>query len=135
MSPTIEFDGHKLLDGGICDPIPISKAILDGMLKNVIILTRDEFYRKGSFKYGRLAKKIYNKNLSDVLSIRHKNYNDTLEFIEQLEVEKKAFVIRPSVPLKISKFERNQYKLEEAYNAGYMDAMNKYKSLMEWLCN
>lgn len=133
LSSSVEFNGKRLLDGGICDPIPIKKAEKDGMLRNVIILTRDEFYRKKQFKYGGIARKIYNEKISDVLMSRHKNYNDTLDYINQLQADNKAFVIRPSEPLNIDKFERNQYKLEKAYYAGYKDASMNYNELLNWM--
>jgi predicted patatin/cPLA2 family phospholipase len=35
-----------MVDGGVCDAIPIRHAIDDGFRKNVIILTRNKGYRK-----------------------------------------------------------------------------------------
>ncbi|MBP2034029.1 putative patatin/cPLA2 family phospholipase [Clostridium algifaecis] len=133
ISPSVEFNGIRLLDGGICDPIPIKKSENDGMLRNVIILTRDKFYRKKPFKYAGVTRKIYNQKFSYALSNRHKKYNDTLDYIEQLQVDKKAFIIRPSKPLNIDRFERNQSKLEKAYNIGYEDALYMYRDLLKWM--
>lgn len=113
--------------------ISISLMSIDGMLRNVIVLTRNKYYRKKPFKFGRLARKIYNEKISDVLMNRHKVYNDTLDYINQLQTDNKAFVIRPSEPLNIDKFERNQYKLERAYYAGYKDASINYKTLLNWM--
>ena len=36
----VEVDGHKLLDGGITDAIPLKKMLSLGYEKNVVILTR-----------------------------------------------------------------------------------------------
>nr|MDA8227721.1 patatin family protein [Desulfitobacterium hafniense] len=61
LSRTVDFEGFKLLDGGISDPIPIKKSIQDGNNKNIVILTRNESYRKKPFKQEWLAKRFYPK--------------------------------------------------------------------------
>ena len=42
VSPMVKFQGMRLLDGGIADPIPIQKSIDDGNKKHVIIMTRNQ---------------------------------------------------------------------------------------------
>ena len=44
--PVIELNGNGYYDGGICDPIPVRKAIADGHDKLLIVLTRPASYRK-----------------------------------------------------------------------------------------
>lgn len=46
FAPVVTIGGHKLLDGAIVEPIPISKSIADGYQKFVIVLTRNAGYRK-----------------------------------------------------------------------------------------
>ena len=46
VCPISYVDGEPMLDGGICDAIPIRKAIADGFDRNVVILTRNKGYRK-----------------------------------------------------------------------------------------
>lgn len=41
FAPVVTIGGHKLLDGAIVEPIPISKSIADGYQKFVIVLTRN----------------------------------------------------------------------------------------------
>ena len=48
--PAIEINNDFYYDGGLCDPIPIKKAIKDGNEKHLIILTRPKEYRKESGK-------------------------------------------------------------------------------------
>ncbi|TCS84467.1 patatin-like phospholipase family protein [Tepidibacillus fermentans] len=136
-APTVHIDGYTLLDGGIADPIPIRKSIKDGNLKNVIVLTRNRGYRKRPFKYKWLAKRKYPRyqGLIDAMVNRHQVYNETLDFIKQLEEEKKAFVIRPSQPLSVKRTEKDQKKLEELYHQGYEDAKKSYIHLKRWIEN
>ena len=46
MCPITYVDNIPMVDGGVCDPIPVKKAISDGYSKNVIVLTRNKGYRK-----------------------------------------------------------------------------------------
>ena len=46
LCPITYVDGIPMVDGGVCDAIPIRRAIADGFSKNVIILTRNKGYRK-----------------------------------------------------------------------------------------
>ena len=48
LSPPVEIEGRRYLDGGVSDPIPIERSIIDGNSRNVVVLTRNEGYRKGA---------------------------------------------------------------------------------------
>ena len=88
VCPISYVDGEPMLDGGICDAIPIRKAIADGFDRNVVIL-------------------------------KNKRYNETLDFLEQLEREKKVILIRPEKPLEVDRIEQDVTKLTDLYNQGY----------------
>jgi predicted patatin/cPLA2 family phospholipase len=137
ISPIINFKGYELLDGGISDSIPITKSIEDGNAKNIIILTRNKEYRKSPIKHISLLKLKYKKypSLIKTMTDRYKNYNKTLEYVEQLESEGKVIVIRPSEELKVGRLERDPKKLQELFENGYEDAKNNYEKIMEFLSN
>ena len=40
-----------MLDGGVCDSIPVCRAREDGFLNNVVILTKPKEYRKPNKKF------------------------------------------------------------------------------------
>ncbi|WP_446897749.1 patatin-like phospholipase family protein [Clostridium sp. LBM24168] len=135
MAPIVKYKGINLLDGGISDPIPVKKSIKDGNNRNVIILTRNKGYVKKPFKLKILAKKVYSshKGLIDSMMNRYKKYNDTIRYIEKLESEGKAFVIRPSKVMKVKRIEKNKRKLTELYEQGYKEAKKYYDHLNNWL--
>lgn len=135
LSPVVEVEGKKLLDGGVADSIPIKKAIEDGFKRNIIILTRNKEYRKKPYKFKLFVKRSYSKypKLVDKIFNRYKIYNNTLDYIEELENKYKAFVIRPSKPLKVDRLEKNPEKLKELYKMGYEDAKNLYFKMKEWI--
>lgn len=135
VAKIINYDNKNLLDGGIAAPIPIQKAIDDGIEKHVVILTRHRGYRKEKTKIMPIIKRKYKNypKLVDAIENRYKIYNETLELINKLEKEGKCFVISPSMPLKVSRFERDKEKLKVVYNQGYEDAFKLSEDLKRFL--
>jgi predicted patatin/cPLA2 family phospholipase len=134
ISRPVVRDGRELMDGGICDPIPVRKSLAEGNERNVIVLTQVKSYRKRPFQWGWLARRVYPKyrGLIEVLSNRHHTYNSTLEFVDELERDGKAIVIRPSVDLNVSRIEKNPAKLAALYELGYRDAERQKNVLKSW---
>lgn len=126
VSPMVDFRGHKLLDGGIADPLPIRKAVSDGILKNVIILTRNKGYKKDPVKSTErfLYKAKYRgyPHLVKALMDQSGIYNNSMDYIESLAQKKKAVVIRPTAELTVGRYEKNKEKLLDLYQLGYKDA-------------
>lgn len=116
----VEIDNVPMLDGGICDPIPIRRAMSQGYEKNIIVLTRLKEYRKEE-KEPRIPGFIYRKYpaLRRQLKTRAKQYNETLRFIDELEAQGKAIVIRPLEDLHVDRLEKDVNKLLALYNHGY----------------
>lgn len=130
------INGKTYLDGGISDPIPIEKAILDGYQKNIVILTRDETYHKKSASFmTKLIKKRYPQfpKLADALAKRHECYNKSVAFIEKLAKQGDVFLIRPKTPVKVSRIEKNERKLAALYKQGFYDAKDSYKACIDWI--
>jgi predicted patatin/cPLA2 family phospholipase len=135
LSPILTYKGMELLDGGIADPIPIRKSIEDGNNKNIIILTRNIGYRKVPSKFNGLIKLKYKNypKLVKAMNDRYKNYNETLNFIDELERTGKAIVIRPSKELRVGRIERNTEKLQLLFKNGYEDAKEHYCKIMKFI--
>ena len=118
--PVIKLNGNEYYDGGICDPIPIKKAIKDGNDKHLIILTQPKGYKKELSKKNVLVAKLLNNkypNLKDALLNRHDSYNETVRFCEELEKQGKALILRPEFSLE--SLEKDVDKLKANYNHGY----------------
>ena len=118
--PVIKINGNEYYDGGLCDPIPIKKAISDGNEKHLIILTQPKGYKKELSSKNILVSKLLSKkypNLKDSFLTRHNNYNETLEFCDKLEKQGKAIIIRPEY--KLESFEKDVNKLKSSYDHGY----------------
>lgn len=123
VSKVVEIDGKKLLDGGICDSIPL-KAFQDmGYSKNIVVLTRPKGYIKKP--ENNMLAKLYYSDYPDfikAMKIRYAVYNRTLQYIEEQEKLGNTLVLRPSKYIKISRMEQNKDIIQEMYNLGKSDA-------------
>lgn len=137
VSQIVEWNGKKYLDGGISDSIPVLKCKEMGYDKIVVVLTRPIEYRKKplSNKLLKLIQMKYKKypNFIETMKKRYKEYNQTVETILDLENKKEIFVIRPSVPIHLKAIERNANHLQEVYDLGVKDCLNKIDELKEYL--
>lgn len=135
LSRPVELEGRKLLDGGVGDSIPISYMVNRGYDKNIAVLTQCADYRKGKNNLLPIIRHNYKKypKLVEALADRHIRYNQTLDELTKLEKEGKAFVIRPSKPVTISRVEKNLEKLQALYEEGYEDAKRQYEDMQAYL--
>ncbi|WP_442594129.1 patatin-like phospholipase family protein [Neobacillus sp. D3-1R] len=135
VAPEIEYDNKVLLDGGISDPIPIQKAEKDGYKKNVVILTRNEDYRKSPSRFHYFVNRRYAHypGLVAAMKNRYQIYNETLQYIIEQQKKDNVFILRPQQPLKVGRMERDPKKLSQLFEQGYMDAKNSYDDLKIWI--
>jgi len=120
FSPVTEVDGIPMLDGGVCDSIPLQRCFEKGFDKAVVVLTRNKGYRKKTegAKLPPLFFKKYPK-MREAINNRNKIYNEQLELVERLEAEQKVIVIRPVEPMTINRIEKDPEVLTHFYKHGY----------------
>lgn len=128
--------GIPYMDGGITESIPIYQALKDGYEKNIIVLTRNKGYRKKSSKTIMLLAKRKYRNYPDFLKAienRYQMYNNTMDFIENLEKQKKVLIIQPTQSVTVKRMEKDRKKLLEFYKQGYFDTKAKYKEIKKFI--
>ena len=120
LMPPTKINGKYYVDGGISGGIPLDIAKEDGYDKFFVILTRPKGYRKDPVKYQRFIKKYYKKypKVYEAMLNRHIVYNHSLEELDQLEKQGKAYIVYPET-MPVSNSERNHKRLVESYNLGY----------------
>ena len=120
VCPIANVDNMPMLDGGICDSIPVKKAIDDGFSKNVLVLTRNKGYRKDERDI-KIPRFFYRKYpaIRECLENRNRIYNETVNLVDKLEEEGRVIVIRPENPIQVDRIEKDIHKLEALYNEGY----------------
>ena len=134
--PFTMINGKLYADGGLKDSIPIKKSIEDGNKKNIIVLTRNQGYIKKQSKVNKFTYKLYKNKypkLAEVLSNRYLEYNSQIKFCEDLEKDGDAIIIRPTVKMDVSRFERDKNKLKEIYNNGYDLIINDKDRILSFL--
>ena len=132
LSPIRRFKNVELLDGGVSDPIPIEKSIADGNTFHVIVLTRNEGYRKKPFKHHWFLSAFYRKypKVVEAILIRHDIYNRQIALCEQLEKEGKAVIIRPRQPIQARGNVANTEVLLKLHDEGRQDGAAALKSIL-----
>ncbi len=125
FSKIVEIEGKKLLDGGICDSIPLKAVQQLGFDKNVVVLTRPLGYRKKPSFNRWLANIVYRKFPQFVKAIlyRHNMYNNELDYINEQKKLGKTIVIQPSQQFKIARMEKDLNKVKAMYEMGRCDAL------------
>ena len=135
-APIVRIGGTPYLDGGLADSVPIRRALQKGKRKVIVILTRNEGYRKkkpsmGETKIYRAAYKKY-PNLVRTILRRPFIYNKQMEQIEELEKRGEVFVLRPKIKA-ISRLEKNYDRLTSFYEYGYVQMKEEYERLLEYM--
>ena len=118
-NPVSYLDGKPMLDGGVCDAVPIKYLMEQGFEKFVIVLTRPKGYRKKEKKVW-LPFFVYSKypKIREALRGRAARYNQAMDIIDELEAQGNAIVIRPKAPMMVSRSEVDTQKLDALYREG-----------------
>ena len=135
LFPVIEINGRKYLDGGIADSIPYEQAMRSGCDKNIVVLTRERDYRKKPESIQKLIALKYRKYPDFVKASleRPYKYNKCVEKLEELEKQKKVFVIAPETTMNVGRTESDSAKLTALYKHGYDVAMKLMPDLKKYL--
>ena len=134
--PFANIKGKLYADGGLKDSIPINKSIADGNKKNIIVLTRNQGYIKKQSKANQFTYKLYKNKypkLAEALNNRYSEYNEQIKFCEELEKNGDAIIIRPTIKMDISRFERNKDKLKEIYQNGYELVIKSKEKILNYI--
>jgi len=132
VSRVVKIGDERLVDGGVADSIPIRFFQNIGYDKNVIILTQPIDYRKEKNKMLPLAKIRHHKypKLIEAIANRHIYYNETLDYIKELEAKGEVLVIRPTRSLPSNTKDPNEldatYQLGREIGFEYLDRVKDY---------
>ena len=135
LSPPVEIDGRFYLDGGVADPIPLGRSIDDGNGRNVVVLTRNEGYRKTAPHLGPLTgltlrrTRRCGRRWPSVTSSTTRPWSGWRRWSRSGE----AFVLRPLRTLEVGRMERDTAKLEALYRQGYDETVERLPDLRKWL--
>ena len=137
ISPMVELDGKKCLDGGCSCAVPYQWAIDEGYGKIVVVRTREHGFRKADAKVKNTAKRVYRRHqeFATVLDESTVRYNEQCDEMERLSKEGRIFMIEPSEPVTVARVEGDMEKLGNLYWLGYHDAERTLEALKNYLDN
>lgn len=135
VSRNVKIGEKRYLDGGLSDSVPIMHSIVDGNRKNVVVLTKEEGYRRKPSSHLGLVKLRYARypKIYELMANRHIAYNNMLDYLDAQTANGQAFVIRPRKAGGIGRIEKDREKLRLLYEEGYQDAMDCYEDLLHYL--
>ena len=134
-TPEVFVDGIPYADGGIADSISVRRAFEMGCDKVVVVETRRKGFRMKPSKSTKfLAKRNEKKypKFAEAMLTRPERYNETLDFIHQMEAEGKVLSIRPEMQ-EVKRLEKDYHKLMKFYHHGYQQAKKVYPELMQFM--
>lgn len=135
LFPPIEINGRKYMDGGIADSIPFERAMEEGCDKLIVILTRERGYIKKKEPAELAVLRAFRKYpaFCKKFASRAERYNQSMERLEELRREGKAFVFSPKKELLVERTENDAKKLERLYGYGFRHAMWAGGALKKYL--
>lgn len=146
VSTTVNIDGHRYLDGGTTDSVPVEVAL--GLAsapeltdykpadRALVVLTRQRDYVKGD-QLERMA--ILSRRYAeyplylDALRSRAKRYMEQRERIWELERKGKVLVLLPQEPVKIATAEHEGWPMLDLYLKGRRQAEKKIDEIEDFL--
>ena len=137
VSQPVNLNGIEYFDGGCSKKVPYEWAFENGYDKVVVVRTRHADFRKELNGHGvnRFLRRKYSKypEFLNVLSKLDKTYNDDCDRMQKLHNEGKLFMISPSEPLDVSRFEGDLKVITKLYELGFNDTMNNIEKLKKYL--
>ena len=135
--PMVQLDGTAYLDGAIGETggSAVDAAKADGYERFLVVMTRPRGYRKGPVRApAAIYQKIFKKYPAVVEAIlrRPKRYNATLDELEELQAEGKAYLYYPET-MPVSNGERNAVRIQAAYEEGMQQARRDLPAIKEFL--
>ena len=130
----VVIGGIPYLDGGCAEKIPFPWSETCGEEKIVVVRTRELSYRRKP-ETSKLAGRIYRKYPSFVKSLEavNENYNCMVELLEKKAAADEIFMIAPSEPVTVSRFDGDMEKLGALYWLGYHDMEGSIERLDRYL--
>ena len=136
-SRMVKIDSNHYLDGACSNSVPINIPLERGDKNILVVLTRDINYRKPPVS--KTMKKVYKRVFTKYPKLIEKlytipdRYNETKEYINKLEKQKRIMVIQPQKEVTVSRLERDKEKLKALYLDGVFDMENRFKELKDMI--
>ncbi|MCQ2227999.1 MAG: patatin family protein [Bacteroidales bacterium] len=134
MCPMGQVDNIPMVDGGVTDSIPFERALADGCEKLLVVLTKEDDYRKKPGAIN-IPSVIYRKYplLREVLGNRNDAYNAQLDSLKDIENKGIAMVMRPTESCGVGRTTDDTESLDRLYDLGYKMAHENLDRIRQFL--
>lgn len=137
LAHPVSIGGKKYMDGGVSVSIGYRRAIELGYDKIVVVLTREQGFRKAPISRltqdaYRLRYHKYPEFQKALVEVPHR-YNAMQEEMDELVRQGRIFVLRPGSPVTIGRVEKDVEKLADLYYEGRQEALNHMQALREYV--
>lgn len=135
VSKPVCIDGHKYLDGGISDSIPLKHFEEIGFDKNVVILTQPKDYKKKKSPIQFMMKPLLAEypELYKAMKNRPEAYNEQTAYVFKQEKNGSVLAIYPETSLGISRTEDDVNELKRVYEMGRKTAKKQLSAVKDFL--
>ena len=135
VSRIVKIGGKKLLDGALCDSIPLEYFETIGFDRNVVVLTQPQGYVKRPTRALALLKLVYRRcpRLVELAKTRHERYNAQLEHVRNAEEAGRALVIRPEAELPIGRICHDPEAIRAVHRLGVEAAEKRMDEIRAFL--
>lgn len=134
VSKPVLINGVPYLDGGCAEKIPFPWAEQSGEKKVIVVRTRELSYRRKP-GISKIANVMYRKypNLLKSMEKTNENFNTMVDMLEEKSDSGEIFLIAPSKPVTVTRFDGDMDKLGALYWLGYHDMKNRLNELRDYL--
>lgn len=120
VSRVVEVAGHRMLDGGISDSIPLQYWQSQGYERNIVILTQPVGFRKRPTRLMPVFH-LFCRHLPAIIKAmkhRHEMYNAELDYIRSQESAGTTLLLAPDHAIDIGRTEMDTRKMQRVYDEG-----------------
>ena len=134
VSKPVIINGVPYLDGGCTEKIPYPWWAQSGEEKDIVVRTRELSYRRKP-GVSKAAKLIYRKypKLLESMEKTNRHFNEMVDMLEEKSASGGIFLIAPSKPVTVSRFDGDMDKLGALYWQGYRDMNSRLDLLRDYL--
>ena len=136
VTPPVEIDGHKYVDGGVADSVPVEHVLEEaGYDRAVVVLTQDRSYEKAPYEFMPAARARYGEYpyLLEAIETRHDRYNVQRMHLWKYEREGRALVVAPQKPVEVGHVEHDSAKLLDLYIQGRQEAKRLLAQIQQFV--
>ena len=134
VSRPVVIGGIPYLDGGCSTKIPYPWAVKEGFEKIIVVKTREWAYKRKEEPH-KAAGILYRKypKFKEAINKANADFNRMTEELFTEYNEGRIYVIAPSEPVEVTRFEGDVEKLGDLYWLGYNDTKKQIEEIKEYL--